>query len=195
MGLKEDLICDLETARRDFHHLLDSVPEAAYVHPSRHPNWTVGDVLYHITLGPPFIRGEIWLLCHATGLLQFVMNDFTARIFNWGNALFARHPKRITRQRLLKAYEAGHAGLVSGLRRLREEDFAKSVTYPQSFVAELAGEVTVERLVQYLVTHLDVHAEEIKAVGRDGISPYNSRGGAGITAQAQQPHAARQEHQ
>ena len=164
MGLKEDLLQELENTRRNFHHLLDAVPEAVYVHPSDNPAWTVSDVLYHITLGPPFVRGELWLLCRATRFWQFMMNDVTARIFNWGNALFARHPKRITRQSLLKAYEVGHAGMVSSLKRLREEDFAKTVNYPASFVAELAGPVTAERLVRYLALHCDVHAEQIRLV-------------------------------
>ena len=164
MGLKEELIAELEATLQNFHHILDAVPEAAYVHPSANPAWTVGDLLYHITLGPSFVRGEMWLLCHATGFWQIVMNDVTARVFNWGNALFARQPKRIMRQSLLKADEAGHTGMVSSLRRLREKDFEKSVNYPASFVAELEGAVTAERLVRYLVMHCDVHAQEIRTV-------------------------------
>lgn len=164
MGLKEDLIQDLEATRQNFHHLLDTVPEATYVHASDNPAWTVGDVLYHITLGPSFVRSEMWLLCRATWFWQIVMNDVTARVFNWGNALFARHPKRITRQSLLKAYEAGHAGMVSSVKSLREKDFEKSVNYPASFVAELEGAVTAERLVRYLVAHCDIHAEQINAI-------------------------------
>jgi len=62
MGLKEDLIQDLEAARRNFHNLLDTVPEASYIHPSNNPAWTIGDVLYHITVGPPAIRFEIWMI-------------------------------------------------------------------------------------------------------------------------------------
>ena len=102
MGIKENLIQELENTRQNFHHLLDAVPEAAYVHPSDNPAWTVGDVLYHITLGPPFVRGELWLLCRATRFWQFMMNDVTARIFNWGNALFAS-ATRSTRLRTVRA--------------------------------------------------------------------------------------------
>jgi len=93
-----------------------------------------------------------------------LLNDTTSRIFNWGNALFARQPKRITRQRLTKAYEAGHAGLMSSLRRVREEDWGKSVHYPAAFVSELAGVVTVERLFRYVTLHFEVHAKQIEDV-------------------------------
>jgi hypothetical protein len=91
------------------------------------------------------------------------LNNTTSRIFNRGNALFANRPKRITRQRLLKAYEAGHAGLMSSLRRVREEDWGKSVNYPEVFVSELAGVVTIERLFRYVTLHFDVHANQIEA--------------------------------
>jgi len=160
MGRKEDLAQELETTRQNFHHLLDSIPEALYVHPSNNPAWTIGDVLYHITLGPPAIRFEIWIIRYAPWIFR-ALNVTTSRIFNWGNALFANRPKRITRQRLFKAYEAGHAGLMSSLRRVREEDWGKSVVYPAVFVSELAGVVTVERLFRYVTLHFDVHKKQI----------------------------------
>jgi len=161
MGLKEELEADLETARQNFHHLLDSVPETFYVHPSLIDGWTNGDVLYHITLGPPAIRFEILMIRYTPWVFK-ALNNTTAGLFNWGNALFARHPKRITRQRLIKAYEAGHAGLRSSLRRMDESDFARSVIYPESFVSEVAGVASIERLFRYIKVHCEVHATQIK---------------------------------
>jgi len=161
MELKQELIQEMETSRQNFHHLLDSVPEAAYDHPSHNPAWTIGDVLYHITLGPPAIRFEIWMIRYMPWIFK-ALNRTTSKIFNWGNALFAHRAKRITRQRLLKAYEAGHAGLMSSMRRMDESDFARSVMYPESFVSELAGVVTIERLFRYIKLHFDVHAGQIK---------------------------------
>jgi len=160
MKLKEELEADLESARQNFHHLLDSVPEASYVHPSLIEGWTNGDVLYHITLGPPAIRFEILMIKNVPWVFK-ALNDTTSKLFNWGNALFARHPKRITRQRLIKAYEAGHAGLRSSLRRMDESDFAQSVYYPESFVSEVAGVASIERLFRYIRLHYEVHAKQI----------------------------------
>ncbi len=59
MDLAVELAAELEETRQNFHQLLDSVPEASYLHPSTKPAWTVGDVRYHITLGPLAIRFEI----------------------------------------------------------------------------------------------------------------------------------------
>ena len=163
MELKEELARDLENTRQNFHNLLDSVPEALYVHPSDNPAWTIGDVLNHITIGLPAIRVELWMISHARGLFQFVLNDATSKLINWINAPFARSRGRVTHQRLIKAYEAGHAGLMSSLRRVREEDFGKSINFPVAFVSELAGVVTVERLFHYVKLHFDVHAGQIKS--------------------------------
>ena len=161
MDIKEILSQEMESTFQDFHHLLDSVPETFYDHPSSNPAWTIGDVLYHITLGPPAIRFEIWMIVHARGLFQLAMNDITSNIFNRINAMFARRPKRITRQRLTRAYEAGHIGLMSSLKRLDEDDLRKSVIYPNSLVSELAGEVSTERLFRYVSEHFTIHAQQI----------------------------------
>ncbi|MGE5462400.1 MAG: DinB family protein [Syntrophothermus sp.] len=163
MGLKDDLINELEYTRKEFIQLVASVPEQLYGHPSANPAWTIGEVLYHITLGPPAIRTEIWMIRHANRLFAALMNDWTAGIFNWGNALFARHPKRITRKKLVEAYERGHAGLLKSLRRMPEQDLSKSILYPKAFVPELAGVVTAERLFRYIKLHFQVHAEQIRA--------------------------------
>src|SRR5215204_1998355 len=162
MGLKEDLTQELEATRQNFQNLLDSIPESLYVHPSDNPAWTIGDVLNHITIGLPAIRVELWMINHARGLFQFVLNDTTSKLINWVNAPFARRGGRVTHQRLIKAYEAGHAGLISSLRRMREEDFGKSINYPVAFVSELAGVVTVERLFHYVKLHFDVHKSQIE---------------------------------
>jgi hypothetical protein len=163
MGLREELLQDLEAARLSFHHLLDSVPESSYSHPSDNPAWTIGDVLYHITLGPPALRFEIWMIRHAPWLIRIVLNPLTSRIFNWGNALFARMPKQITRQTLLKAYERGHTGMISSLKRMEEADLRRSTVYPPDFVSELAGEVSIERVFRYVSGHFEVHAGQIRA--------------------------------
>src|SRR5574338_1654121 len=160
--LKEELIDELESTRRAFLHMLESIPEEYYDLPSDNPAWTIGDVLYHITLGPPAIRVEIWMIRHARWLFAAFLNDRTAGIFNWGNALFARHPKRITPQILIQAYDRGHTGLLKSLEKMRADDFRKSVQYPETFVSELAGVVTIERLFRYIKIHFDVHAGQIR---------------------------------
>ena len=162
MSIRDELVNELESTRREYLHLVNSVPEEFYERPSANPAWTIGEVLYHITLGPPAIRTEIWIIRHAGWLLSALLNNWTAGIFNRGNALFARHPKTITPQTLIRNYERGHAGLLTSLRTMQDTDFNKAVHYPASFVAELAGVVTVERLFRYIRLHFEVHASQIR---------------------------------
>lgn len=162
MSIKKELADEMEITRQNFHHLLDSVPEVFYSHPSDNPAWTIGDVLHHITIGLPALRFEIWMICHARGLFQVGLNSLPSKVFNRLNAQFARRTRTPTRQTLIKAYENGHTGIMSSLMRMNEDDFQKSVIYPAEFVPELAGKVTVERLFRYVKYHFDIHADQIQ---------------------------------
>jgi len=160
--LKTRLASELRDTQVKFLALLESIPESDYALPTDNPAWTVGDVLYHVTLGPRALSLEIWMIVHMRGLFQVGMKYFPSRLFNNINARFARRGKQINRQVLIKAYEAGHAGIRSRLRRTREADMQKSVVYPAEFVSELAGEVSVERLFRYVKGHFEVHSSQLK---------------------------------
>ena len=162
MGLHEQLAEELEAARLGFHQLVHSVPESAYSRPSGNPAWTIGDVLYHITLGPPALQFEIWMIRHLPGIYPLVMNRFVTTIFNRVNAMFTGRRKRISRRMLIRAYDRGHAGVVASLNRMQDADFQRSVLYPAEFVSDLAGTVSIERLFHYVKGHFDVHEAEIR---------------------------------
>jgi hypothetical protein len=58
---------------------------------------------------------------------------------------------------------------MSSLNRLQEQDFARSVVYPEVFVSELAGEVSIERLLRYVTLHFEVHEGQIqRALNHEG---------------------------
>ena len=163
MTLKNDLFKDIEETRKRFHQLLDSIPESEYARQSGNAAWTVGNVLYHVTLGPRAIVFEVWMIVHARGLYQFGMLHFPSRWFNRVNAWFGRRePRQLSRAGLGNAYENAHTALRSALRRTREQDFARSVVYPAELVAELAGKVSVERLFRYTKWHFEVHEGQIQ---------------------------------
>lgn len=159
---KQELEQELEETRRRFTELVNSIPERNYPLPTHNPEWTVGDILHHITLGPRAIALEIWLIVHARKLFSFVMSHFPSRIFNSFNAWFGRRKRRINRQGLLKAYGRAHSIILSGLMRMREEDLLKSVVYPVEFVSDLAGEVTPERLFRYVTAHFEMHERQLR---------------------------------
>jgi hypothetical protein len=164
---KLELEQQLEETHKRFIALVESIPETKYDLPTDNPAWTVGDILFHITLGPRALALEIWLTIHARGLYNFAMRHFPSNFFNRVNAWFGRgRSRRVSRQGLLKAYEKAHAAIKSELRRAREEDLIKTVVYPPDFVSDLAGEVTPERLFRYVTGHFEEHE---RALRRDSL--------------------------
>ena len=160
---KQEIEHELDETHHRFIKLIESIPESDYSLPTDNPAWTVGDILFHITLGPRALALEIWLTVHMPGLYNFAMRHFPSKLFNSVNAWFGSgRSKRISRQGLLKAYWKAHAAIKSELRRTREEDLVKSVVYPADFVSDLAGEVTPERLFRYVTGHFEEHEAAIR---------------------------------
>ena len=158
MNLKKELTLELESTHSEYIQFVTSIPVEFYEHSSSNPAWSIGDILYHIALGPRAILVETWMVRHAGWLLGTVLNNQTARIFNRGNALLVHQHIRITPQFLIRVYGHGHAGLLNSLEKMPDADFNKSVRFPDSFVTELAGIVTVERLFRYIKLHFEIHA-------------------------------------
>jgi hypothetical protein len=159
---KQELEQELDETYERFISLVELIPESEYSLPSSNPAWTVGDILFHITLGPRALALEVWMTLHARGLYQLAMRCFPSRMFNRLNAWFGNRKRRINRQGLLKAYGQAHTVIKSRLRRVREEDLSKSVVYPANYVSDLAGEVSVERLFRYVKGHFEAHEREIR---------------------------------
>ena len=159
---KADLEKELDETHRRFFALVESIPEADYPLPTENPAWTVGDILYHITLGPRALALEIWVTIHAGGLYNLLMRHFPSRFFNSVNAWFGNRRRRISRQSLIKAYGRAHTVIKSRLRRTREEDLLKTAVYPLDYVSDLKGEVSVERLFRYVTGHFEEHEQALR---------------------------------
>ena len=160
---KQEIEHNLDETHRRFIELIESIPESEYSLPTDNPAWTVGDILFHITLGPRALALEVWMTIYANGLYNFVMRHFPSRLFNSVNAWFGSgRSKRISRQGLLKAYGKAHAVIKSRLRRTREEDLVKVAIYPLDYVSDLKGEVSVERLFSYVTGHFEEHEAALR---------------------------------
>lgn len=169
MTLKEELIAELEVTRQNFHHLLDSVPEASYSQPSANPAWTIGDVLYHIALGVSLIHYEIWLTRYAGGVLQAGLKLFPSKLLNFINARLARQGNRNTRASLMKLHKAGHRGVLSDLERMKETDFKRSIYVPPRLEIILSENVSIERLFRHVKIHFETHEEQIRAANASRV--------------------------
>ena len=161
MKLKPFLAQDIQETHEKFLALLKSIPESDYSLPTDNPAWSVGDMLYHITLGPRALSLEIWMTIHARGLFQFTMKYFPSNLFNHINARFSRRGNKITRVSLIKGYEAAHASVIASLKRTDEKDFQTSIIYPAELEPMLAGETSVEKLFHYVKEHFEAHRNAI----------------------------------
>ena len=160
---KLELEQQLEDTHKRFIALVESIPETDYDLPTDNPAWKVGDILFHITLGPRALALEIWLTIHVRGMYNFAMRHFPSRLFNSVNAWFGSgRSERVNRQVLLKAYGQAHAVIKSELRRAREEDLVKTAVYPLDYVSDLKGEVSVERLFRYVTGHFEEHEAALR---------------------------------
>lgn len=164
---KIELEQELDETHHRFIALVKSISETDYDLPTDNPAWKVGDILFHITLGPRALALEIWLTIHARGAYNFAMRHFPSRLFNQVNAWFGRgRSTRVSRQGLLKAYGKAHAAIKSRLRRTREKDLVKTAIYPLDYVSDLKGEVSVERLFRYVTGHFEEHEQALHRKNR-----------------------------
>ena len=163
MTLKLELERELDETQHLFIDLVETIPESDYSLPSDNPAWTVGDILFHITLGPRALAFEVWMIVHARGLYSLATRYFPSKFFNRLNAWFGNgQGKRVSRQGLIKAYGQAHEVIKSRLRRTRDEDFSKSVVYPRDYVSDLEGDVSVERVFRYVKGHFLEHERALK---------------------------------
>jgi len=170
MSLKEDLAREMEITRQNFHHLLDSVPEAIYHHPSDNPAWTIGEVLFHISLAPRFLTADLRMIIGQAWISKLIGVFVPKSVFDKLNEYFTRRwaSRNMTREKLGRAYDKAHDNAMRALKSLREDDFGKSLEYPD-YDELLSGVVSVEKLYRYITIHFDAHAEQIRKAAVDSL--------------------------
>ncbi|HAV76286.1 MAG TPA: hypothetical protein DCX53_02930 [Anaerolineae bacterium] len=165
MSLKEELAREMEITRQNFHHFLDSVPETLYHHSSDNPAWTIGEVLFHISLAPRFLTADLRMIIGQAWISKLIGVFMPKSIFDKLNEHFTKRwaSRNMTREKLGHAYDKAHKNAMRALDSLKEEDFEKSLEYPD-YDELLTGVVSVERLYRYITIHFNVHAEQIRKV-------------------------------
>jgi hypothetical protein len=131
--------------------------------PSDNPAWTIGEVLYHMSIAPRFLVVDARMIANQPWLYRLVMVLMPKRLFDWLNARLTRYGARnLSRQFLADEYDKANTATLRALETIAEEDFAKSLQYPD-FDPLLTGEVTLEYLFGYVKRHFDSHKEQIQS--------------------------------
>ena len=162
MDTRETLREEIIETRQRFHQLLARVPDEAFELPSTAPEWTIGEVLYHMSLAPRFLTTDIKVIVRQSWLYRLVMRLVPKWLFDGLMVRLTRFGARhLSRQFLTKAYDTAHALTLAALDTVPDEDFGKSMHYPD-WDPLLSGQVTLERLFHYVSLHFDWHAAQVE---------------------------------
>ena len=164
MQTKEALQQEIEETRQRYYQLLESIPEEAYSLPSDNPAWTIGEVLYHMSIAPRMMGSDVKLIMDWPRLQRWLPKLFPERLFHWLNARLTRYgARKLSHQFLLDAYDKAHAATLKSLNSLAEADLQRTVRYP-AWDPLLAGEITVAYLFGYIKRHFESHAAQIEMI-------------------------------
>lgn len=167
MSTRAELRQEIEETRAAFHELLDSIPEEAFDLPSDNPAWTIGEVLYHMSLAPRLLSRDVDMITGQSWIYHLIPVIVPQAAFDWLNKQLTRFGARnVSREFLAQEYDRAHESTLRALSEVDESDFDKHVQYP-GWDPLLSGEVTVERLFHYVKAHFDSHADQIRRIVDD----------------------------
>lgn len=162
MSLKDEIRIELIQTCEAYHALLAEIPEEAFSGPSDNPAWTIGEVLFHMSLAPRFMTTDLKMIISRPWLAKPFATLVPQSSFDRLNDWYTRYGARnLSRSFLAEQYDKAHRRVLKSLEALQEEDFQKSVMYP-GYDPTLSGDVTVERLYHYIKQHFEAHAEQIR---------------------------------
>jgi hypothetical protein len=139
-AIRDVIRAELETTRAAFHALLETVPDEDWHRPSGNRAWTVGQVLYHMTLALRFLPQDVWLIRHLGwtpplpgGLFDWLMDHMT----RWS-------ARGLSRRQVAQRYDAAHALVLRVLETIQDDEWARGMDYPD-WDPLLSGYVTPTR--------------------------------------------------
>jgi len=162
LSIREELQTEIEETQQAFHALLASIPDEAFDLPSDNPAWTIGKVLYHMSIAPRMMGTDVKMIVTQSWMYKIIPVVIPKRLFDWANKHLTRWgAHNLSREILKEEYDKAHAATLKTLHEVKDSDFGKKVNYP-NWDPLLSGEVTLERLFEYVKVHFDSHAEEIR---------------------------------
>jgi hypothetical protein len=165
---KEEILLQLDTARTEFHRLLDSLSEQDFQRQSLNSGWTNGEILAHMTFGFMIVdvllpMTRLWgkLPKGSSRWFAWLLNSFTG-LFNWFNALGARGQGKVfTRKRIGKIYDQIYFSLLKKVHLIKDNEWERGMYYPTKWDSNFDEFMTLEKLFHYPVIHFNFHLTQI----------------------------------
>lgn len=157
LSTRETLRQELEATRLAYHELLEAIPEWGWERPTANPAWNVRQTMFHMTLAPRFLPGDVAML--RRGWVPKV----PAWLFDLLNKWYTRWVgSRQTPAGLAAEYDKRHAAVLALLETIRPEEWALAGEYP-AINENLSGSRTIAEMFHYLTVHFEEHAADIGA--------------------------------
>jgi hypothetical protein len=124
MSIRDELHQEIEDTQDSFHKLLEKVPDEALSRPSHNPAWTIGEVLYHMSLAPGLMVADVSMITSQRKIYKLIPQLIPRALFDWANKVYTRSKGRnLSRQELADAYDQATAKILKTLEAVEEEDF------------------------------------------------------------------------
>jgi hypothetical protein len=164
MTIREELFSEIVATKDAYDRLLGIIPEKVYALPSDNPAWTIGEVLYHMTIAPRYLIKDVKMILRQNWFYRLIPTVVPRNLFDWLNKHLTRYGARhVSRDFLANEYEKAHQATLKALAEVDDMDFEKSFVYPD-WDPLLTGEVTLEKLFHYVKAHFDSHAQQLTLI-------------------------------
>lgn len=156
-SISEELRAELEATRVAFHELLDSIPAENWNKPTSNPAWTVGELVFHMTVALRMLPEDVRLIRR----LGWTPRP-PASLFNWLNERLTRRGARgLTAEDVGEKYDTAHREVLRLMETIKGDEWEKGMDYPD-WDPLLSGHVTLEKLFHYPAQHFESHAEQLR---------------------------------
>ena len=162
------LIAELEEAKSAFHSVAESLPDPSWTKPSANPDWTNGQVLFHITLAfllLPYLFPMALVFGRLPPLFSRVLAgllDLGTWFFNWVNCVGPLAGGSFySRDRLLRKYDSLHAYAVRTLSSLDPSELKRGMFYPHKWDPMFQDFVTLADVFRYPAIHMGHHLDQV----------------------------------
>jgi hypothetical protein len=152
---REAIKQELEATKAGFHQLLDSLSDADFKKKSGNPQWTNGQLLWHLGWGLSYVPEGV-RRCRAgknLNLPRGLFNVINPWITRWGS-------RGLTAEKAGQKYDEANAQVLAVLETVKDDEWTRS--------CRMAGNaVTIESEFRVPAEHFAEHkADILKSVGR-----------------------------
>jgi hypothetical protein len=172
---RQDIVDEMERARADFHHLVDTATTAELRQPSNGTKWTNEQLLFHMLFGYLVVRALlviVRLFAHAprgvSRRFAATLNSAT-RPFHWVNYVGSLGGARVLgHSGMEKVFDRVVAGLSASLIKASEPDLNRGMHFPVGWDPYFQDYMTVADVYHYATQHYDHHRRQLTLTATAG---------------------------